>query len=185
MPASIEKTYADALFSLIAEENETDRSVFDDALKELQVVDGLLSEVPDFLKLLGTPTVPKESKLKIVGDAFEGRVSGYVYNFLRVLTVKGRMSRFKGVYRAFRELYNERFAIAEVTVTTRAALSDALRSKITSRMAQITGKSVVLKEKVEPAIIGGIVLDYGNTRMDGSVKTRLAELKKDISGIIA
>ncbi|MDR0222346.1 MAG: ATP synthase F1 subunit delta [Oscillospiraceae bacterium] len=184
MPASIEKTYADALFSLIAEDGG-DKAAYDGVLRELEAVDAVLTEVPDFLKLLGTPTVSGESKLEIIEKAFKSRLSEYPYNFLRVLTVKGRMSRFGGIYRSFRGLYNERFGIAEITVTTSVPLTAALKSKITARMSEITKKTVTVKEKVNPEIIGGIVVDYGNTRLDGSVKTRLAELKKDVAGIIA
>ena len=52
-------------------------------------------------------------------------------------------------------------------------------------MSEVTGKTVSIKEKVDPSIIGGVVIDYGSTRYDGSIRTRLNELKKELGGVIA
>ncbi|MCL2633712.1 MAG: ATP synthase F1 subunit delta [Oscillospiraceae bacterium] len=185
MPASIEKTYADALFSLIKEEKGDVKTVFDTTLSELEAVDTVVSGLPDFVKLLSTPTISEKEKLELVEKAFSGKTSQTVYNFLRVLTVKKRMAYFGKIYRSFRAAYNEEFGIAEITVTTSLPLTDPLRESITKRMAEITGKNVSIREKVDKSIIGGIVIDYGNTRLDGSIKTRLTDLKKDIANIIA
>ena len=84
-----------------------------------------------------------------------------------------------------RQLYNEHFRIAEITVTASAPLSESVREKIAAKMSEVTGKTVSIKEKVDPSIIGGVVIDYGSTRYDGSVRTRLNELKKELGGVIA
>ena len=182
--ASVAKTYSDALFMLLVEEN-SDKSVFDTTLEQLKSVQSVIAETPDFIKLLNTPTISDSEKLSLVEKAFYQRVTEKVYNFLRLITVKRRMAYFSQIYNAFREMYNEKFDIAEMTVTSSIPLTDALRTKIIDKMMQITGKTISLTEKVDKSIIGGVVIDYGNTRLDGSVKTRLAELKKDIAGIIA
>jgi len=181
MPASVEKTYSDALFSVL----DNNKAVFEKTLAELEAVNEVIASAPEFLKLLGTPTVSAEEKLGVVEKAFKDKVSSYVCNFLRVLTVKGRMSHFGRIYKTFREDFNEKFGIAEIAVITPFALDEGSRGKIKARMEKITGKEVTLKEKVDKTLIGGVMLDYGNTRFDGSVKTRLNELKKDITGIIA
>jgi F-type H+-transporting ATPase subunit delta len=189
--ASVEKTYADALFSLLADdceqnsEKDSGKAVFDSVLAQLESIRDIISGTPEFIKLLNTPTVSGEEKLQLVDTVFGGRTSDYVGNFMRLLTIKKRMSYFTKIYAAFRESYNERFGIADITVTSSIPLTEPMRKKITERMSQITGKTVSVTEKVDKSIIGGIMIDYGNTRLDGSVKTRLAELKKDLSGIIA
>jgi len=185
MAASIEKTYADALFSVLVEAGKEYQPGLELELKQLGIVRDAVAETPEFIKLLDTPTVSVDEKLSIVEKAFKSTTTDYVYNFLRVLTVKGRMSYFRKIYNEFKILYNEQFNIADIVVTTSVPLTDVLREKIVARMSQITGKTVSLTEKTDKNIIGGIVIDHGTTRLDGSVKTRLAELKKDISGIIA
>ena len=182
--ASVQKIYADALFSLLESEN-TDKSGFDSVLSQLKAVGKAIAETPDFIKFMNTPTVTREEKLGLVDKAFAGLKQSHVYNFLRLLSVKGRMGHFPRILSTFNEMYNERFDIAEIIVTSSMPLTDSLKSKIVGKMASITGKTVSIVEKVDKSIIGGVVVDYGNTRLDGSVKTRLAELKKDMSGIIA
>jgi F-type H+-transporting ATPase subunit delta len=182
--ANVDKTYADALFTLLVEEN-SDKTVFDTTLEQLNAVRSVMSDVPDFMKLLGTPTIEDSAKISLISETFEGKVSDKVYNFLRLLTVNKRITNFFGIYNAYRALYNEKFDIAEITVTSSMPLTDELRGKITAKMAKITGKTIQITEKVDKAIIGGVMIDYGNTRFDGSVKTRLSELKKEISGVIA
>ena len=182
--ASVEKTYSDALFTLLEDEN-ADKTVFDMTLNQLKTVQSVITEIPDFIKLFNTPTISDTEKLSLVENVFFGRVNESVYNFMRLITVKKRMSYFPRIYNTFRGAYNEKFGIAEITVTVSRSLTGELRKKITERMTQIIGKTVSLTEKVDKSIIGGVVVDYGNTRLDGSVKMRLAELKNDISGIIA
>ena len=52
-------------------------------------------------------------------------------------------------------------------------------------MSEVTGKTVSVKEKVDPALIGGVVIDYGSTRWDGSIRYRLARQRKELGGVIA
>jgi len=182
--ASIEKTYADALFSLL-EEEKSDRVIYDTTLSQLNAVRTVMGEVPDFVKLLSTPTVDDKEKLSLIDEMFSGKTTDSVYNFLRLLTINRRMDSFFGICKTFSSLYNEKFDIAEITVTSSMELDDVLRAKITAKMTKITGKTIRLTEKVDKSIIGGVMIDYGNTRFDGSVKTRLNQLKKEISGVIA
>jgi len=182
--ASVEKTYADALFMLLEEEN-ADQSAFGTVLEQLGVVNQTIADVPDFIKLLNTPTISEGEKLELVKAAFSEKATSHVYDFLRLLTVKKRMAYFSRIYKSFRELYNDKFDIADIVVTSSMPLTAELREKITAKMAQITGKTVSITEKVDKSVIGGIMVDYGNTRLDGTVKTRLEQLKKDMSNIIA
>ena len=75
--------------------------------------------------------------------------------------------------------------IAEVKVTTSVPLSDGLKTKLKAKLEKVWGKSVILTETVDPDIMGGIVVNYGNTMMDGSVKSKLEAIQKQIKGIIA
>ncbi|MGN1109530.1 MAG: ATP synthase F1 subunit delta, partial [Oscillospiraceae bacterium] len=115
----------------------------------------------------------------------DGSISELTGNLLCVLTERGRMGCFGGIVKQFRILYNEHFKIAEITVTSSSPLSEQTRDKIMAKMSEVTGKTVSIKEKVDPSLIGGIVIDYGSTRYDGSVRTRLNGLKKELGGVIA
>lgn len=176
------KTYAEALFSLVTEEKESDLTeVFDD----LNGVSGIFNAEPDFLKLLKVPTIPIEEKLSILKEAFEGKIHTYVLNFLYVLTENGRTDSFAKILEHFTLLYNEHKNLVDVTVVSASALGDETIEKIKAKMTSVTGKTVNLKLKTDPAIIGGVVISYGNTVIDGSVKARLEKLRSEIAGTIA
>ena len=75
--------------------------------------------------------------------------------------------------------------IAEVKVTTSVPLSENLRTKLKAKLEAVYKKTVILTECVDPKIMGGIVLNYGNTMLDGSVKGKLEAIQKQIKGVIA
>ena len=180
--ASVENTYGDALFSLIIEE---DKSALTDVLGELKSIAGIFGSEPDFIKLLKAPTVPLENKQSIIKEIFDGRVHRFVLNFLLVLTESGRIDSFDKILAYFTQLHNDYKNIADVTVVSAMPLSEQTAEKIRAKMASVTGKTVNMTLKTDPQVIGGVVISYGNTTIDGSVKARLEQLKNDIAGIIA
>ncbi len=181
MTGIVEKNYGDALFELILEERP-------DSLKEisaeLESVNGILSEVPDFIKLSKTPTVSASEKTAIIKEVFFGKVSDYTYRFLMLITENGRLEYFGKISDYFTARCNEKLGIAEVTVVTTAPLSDEAKAKIKLKMTQVTGKTINLKEEIDSSIMGGIVLKYGSKSFDGSVKARLNALKNEIGSVI-
>lgn len=178
-----EKVYGEAFFELCEEQNE---SGLKDILGELEGLSGVFADAPEFVKLMGTPTISADEKLSLVKDIIkEGGVSELVGNLLCVLAEKSRVNCFAGIVKTFKELYNEKFRLAEITVTTSAPLSDKIKEQISQKMSQIIGKTVTINEKVEQGIIGGIIIDYGSRRYDGSVKARLAALKDELGSVIA
>ena len=181
MTGIVEKNYGDALFELINEEAPAMLKTVQD---ELCAVNDILTEVPDFIKLSKTPTVSAAEKASIIKETFEGRVSAYTYRFLMIITENGRLSFFGKIYSYFNSLCNEKLGIAEITVVTTEPLTAEMKAKIKLKMTQVTGKTISLKEEVDPSIIGGIVLKYGSRSFDGSVKARLDALKADIGSVI-
>ncbi|MGN0687962.1 MAG: ATP synthase F1 subunit delta [Oscillospiraceae bacterium] len=178
-----EKVYSDAFFELCLEECPDKLS---DIAEELSALEDVLSANPELTKLMNTPTVAAEEKLALTKDIIKsGNVSEFTGNLLCVLTEKGRFGCFSGIEKCFRAKYNEHFKIAEIVVTTSAPLSEDMRGRIAERMSAVTGMTVSVREKIDPDIIGGIVIDYGSTRYDGSVKARLNAIKNELGSIIA
>ena len=176
------KVYGEAFFELCCEENE---SSLKDNLEELTELDKIFSQNPEFIKLMSTPTIPNDEKIDLCNEIVKsGNVSELSGNLLCILAEKSRMSCFSGVVKQFRELYNDKFKLADITVTSTEPLSDAMKEKISAKMSQVIGKTVTIVEKVDPTIIGGIVIDYGSRRYDGSVKARLAALKDELGSVI-
>lgn len=180
MAESVEKVYADALFEISEEDNSSET-----VNGELKAVAAVLAENPELVKLLCTPTVSGADKLSVISKIFGGRLSADVYNFLCLVTQKGRAAHLIRIADTFREMYNDKAGIAEVTVTTAEELSPALERKLSDKLAAKLGKKIILIKKVDPSIIGGVIVRYGNTMTDGSVRAKLDAVKASISSRIA
>ena len=181
MAGLVEKTYGDALFELVTEE---DPSLLTRVRDELTAVDAIINQVPELIKLAKTPTVSKEDKLGIIEDAFKGKLCDYSYNFIRVVTDAGRLDLYSKICAYFKARCNEHLGIAEITVVTVNGLDAKLRQKLSDKMAKILGKKIVIKEETDPSLIGGIVVKHEGTTMDGSVKAKLRALRSELGGVI-
>ena len=178
-----EKVYSEAFFELCLEECP---DKLKDVEEELSALESIFSDNPELMKLMGTPTIAADEKISLMKDIISsGKISEFTGNLLCVLAEKGRFGCFDGVVKCFRAKYNEHFKIAEIVVTTSEPLSDDMRSKIAAKMSQVTGKTVTIREKLDPDIIGGVVIDYGSTRYDGSVRARLNAIKNELGSVIA
>lgn len=182
MTGSVEKTYGDALFQLVKEEQESNLTVVLDQLKSIKEI---FDANPDFIKLIKTPTITLDEKHKLISEAFYGKVCEYVYNFLLVLVDNNRLEYFGRIYSHYLFLHNDFKNIADITVITTVPLSEELREKVRAKMSSLTGKTINMREEIDKELIGGILINYGNTQIDGSVKSRLEALKADIANIIA
>lgn len=178
-----EKVYAEAFFELCTEGGD---DCLKSVLPELCELQRIFEENPEFIKLMGTPTVSLDEKVAMMKDVIKsGSVSEYTGNLLCVLAERGRTDCFTGIVKEFRRLYNERFKLAEITVTSAVPLTEKLKEQIAEKMSQIIGKTVTIREKTDEALIGGIIIDYGSRRYDGSVKAKLNSLAKELGSVIA
>ena len=181
MAGLVEKTYGDALFELVTEE---DPKLLTRVRDELEAVDAIIKQVPELIKLAKTPTVSNEEKLGIIEDAFKGKLCELSYNFLRVVTDAGRLDMYSKICAYFKARCNEHLGIAEITVVTVNGLDAKLRERLKEKMAKILGKNIVIKEETDPSLIGGIIVKHEGTAMDGSVKAKLRSLRNEIGGVI-
>ena len=160
--------YGEALYSLALEE-----SLSAQILDEISVLSQSFHAEPDFIRLLCTPNLSVQERCKILDDSFRGNVHPYVLNFLKILTEKGYMRHFFDCCKAYEESYNRDNGILPVTAITAVSLNPAQAEKLTAKLCQITGKQVKLHNRVDPALLGGVRLDYDGKRLDDTVSHRL------------
>ena len=164
--------YGEALYSLAFEEKLTG-----EILAQLTTLDRCFRENPDYIRLLSSPNLSKQERCAVLDEGFRGKVHAYVLNFLKILTEKGYMKHFSDCCAAFEAHYNLDNGILPVTAITAVALSDAQREKLTAKLHQLTGKEIQLLGRVDPAILGGIRLDYDGRRLDDTVAHRLDTIR--------
>lgn len=180
MAGSVGNVYSEALFELAAEQNCAEET-FD----ELMALKKIWQENPEVSKLLRSPTLSVAERLEVTEKIFKGRVSDQIYNFLCVLTEKSRADHLPEIADSYKEKWYDKSGIAEVTVTSDRPLSDKQRDKLINKLSQVYNKKILLEEKTDSSLIGGMKVSYNGTLLDGSVKTRLETIRKQIKGTIA
>ncbi len=166
------KTYGDALYQLAREEGCAAL-----LLEELEAVDGILRQNPQYQRLTSLPALGKEERCALLDEAFGGRVHPYLLNFLKILSEKGKVKEFSGCVQAFREQYDEDNGILAVLVRSAVPLTDGQRQRLTQRLGETTGKTIRLSERVDPALLGGLRLEADGQSLDGTVAGRLQRMR--------
>lgn len=171
--------YGEALYELALSEG-LDESIG----KELSVLEQAFLEEPNYAKLLRSANLSKAERCGILDEAFRGKVHPYLLNFLKILVEKGYIGAFSDCCAAYTRRYNEAHGILPVTAVTAVPLTQAQQDALTEKLSRITGKTVSLRSRVDPDILGGVRLDYDGKRLDDTVAHRLESihslLKKDV-----
>jgi ATP synthase F1 delta subunit len=171
----IAEVYARALFEAAKENDVLDR--VHDELGE--VVDAL--EENDELKMFFfSPYFSAEEKKDAVDKVVSGADERMV-NFLKLLAERHRLPVLFRVRSDFDELWAEERKLLSVSVTSAVELDDKLVKDIGKRIEEQTGRDVELSSRVDPYVLGGLVVKVGNMVLDASVRNRLEQLRKQVA----
>ena len=180
MSSATEKAYAEAFFSLALEE-ECEKEF----LEDMQLIGEVLELYPSYCELLEAPDVGKKEKRELLLQAFEGSIKDSTCDFLCLLSEKGRLRGFSTIANYYRELYNKKNNLIEVTVTTAFPLDPDFRRRILNKVKSLVNKEVILCEKVDGSLIGGIIVDFDGSQINVSVKKRLEDLKLSMRSAVS
>jgi F-type H+-transporting ATPase subunit delta len=148
------------------------------ALDELDEIEAdVLEPFPRFAEILGSARVPLAEKDRILLQLFDGRASGLVLRFLRVLNRHGRLDLLRGVLREGRAIWDRRNRRIPVRVRSAVPLDEGQLQSLRDRLARLVAGTPILNVSTDPALIGGLVVQVGDTLYDASVKSRLAQLR--------
>lgn len=148
------------------------------------VVD-VLSEIPVMSAMFGSPRVSREDKDKLIDSALAGKADRSLVNFLKVLNAHDRLDCLNAVSANAKALFNEKNGRVEAFVTVAEAMSDDLKSSVGLKLKQMLGKEVILSVKIDPEIIGGMIVKVGDTVYDSSVANQLAQVRsKAMDGML-
>ena len=165
--------YGQSLYDLAAEEG-----LSEEILKQMEAVNVIFKENPDYITLLLEPSIPRRERLGLLEEAFRDQLHPYLQNFLMILLENNLLRGFGSCCRTFRESYNKDHGIEEATVTSAVELTDAQVDSLRAKLEQISGKKVILRQKVDGSVLGGLKVEIGGRLLDGTVMGRLADLRK-------
>jgi len=166
--------YASALFSLA----QDDRQVAEvaDALEKL---DSLIEASPDFQRLVRSPVFSAADQLKAIDAVLaKAGISGIAANFVKLVAAKRRLFFIRPMIADFRKLYDASRGVTRAEVTSASPLSDANLAALKDQLkAASGGRDVQLDVKVDPAIVGGLIVKLGSRMVDGSLRTKLNAIR--------
>ena len=169
-----DRVYARALYDAAV-----DRGNVKDVQAQLASVSEAIAELPQLRSLIGNPQVDAGSKAAVL-EAAAGEPDELVANFLRLVAEKGRAGSIEGIRAELDELVARAEGQLTVTLTTAYELSEEEAKDIVGRIEEASGRRVEAVRKVDPDLIGGIVLQAGSLRADASVRGRLDRLALEL-----
>ena len=167
------RRYAQAIFELALENGEVDKWAEDLALVAEVFQDA------QFGALLRHADVPAAEKLRATGAVLAG-VSPLIRNMVDLLVSKGMVDAIPDAYGAYTELLDQHLGRQRVEVTSAVQMDDAEIERVTSFVAQLVRREVVVTTKVDESILGGVVIQIGDRLLDGSTQARLNRLREQL-----
>ena len=165
--------YATALFELALEQGAVDTTKVN-----LERFDALVAEVADLARLLRSPVLSADDQARALSAVLDSAgIDGLAANFLKLVATNRRLFAALDMVQGYRALVakHKGEVTAEVTLANRP--SDAQLAAIKDALATVTKKTVQVKVKVDPAIIGGLVVKLGSKMVDSSLRTKLNAIR--------
>ena len=165
--------YATALFDLARDANSIDAVQAD-----LQRFDGLIAESADLARLVRSPVFSADEQLSALSAVLErAGIGGLAAQFIKLVTKNRRLFAVADMVRGFRNLVAQHRGEVTAEVTVAEDIRDDHVAALRNALKAVSGKDVDLKIKVDPAIIGGLVVKLGSRMVDSSLRTKLNSIK--------
>jgi F-type H+-transporting ATPase subunit delta len=165
--------YATALFDLASEAN-----AIEPVKADLDRFDALLAESADLTRLVRSPVFSVEEQLQALAAVLDrAGISGLAANFVKLAASNRRLFAVRDMIKAYRELVARHKGEATAEVTVAEPLKDQHVEALRAALKAVTGKDVDLDVKVDPVILGGLVVKLGSRMVDSSLRTKLNAMK--------
>jgi len=171
--SGVAERYATALFELALESN-----AIDEVREDLAKFQALLVESPELNRLVRSPVFTADAQAKALAAVLDNTgIGGIAANFLRVVAGNRRLFAVRDIIKGFGALVARHKGEVSAQVTVAEPLSDAHLAEVKDALDRVTGKDVMVDVKVDPSIIGGLIVKLGSRMVDSSLRTKLHALK--------
>jgi len=167
------------LFSLALENDKLDT-----IWEEVRMIRQILSENPTFVKTICHPEITKQDQIKLLDDAFKGKVSDEVMGFFHVLADKKRLKELDAVLEYFDRSAKEYKKIGVVYVTVPMELTKAQQDKIRERILEVSSyETLEMHVETDASLLGGMVIRIGDEILDNSIRSKMEHMARKINQI--
>ena len=167
--------YASALYDLADEQA---------AIDDLNTLKAMLGHSEDFARFIKSPVLSRDDQSRgIAAIASAAQVSALTQKFLGLVARNRRLFALPGMIQGFLEILAERRGQQTAEVTSAVALTDAQISALSSALKASGGRTVAVSTKIDPSILGGLIVRVGSRMVDSSLKSQLQRLKLVMKGV--
>ncbi|MCY4779842.1 F0F1 ATP synthase subunit delta [Sphingobacterium sp. UT-1RO-CII-1] len=170
---TVASRYAKSLIELAEEQNNLD------AVKsDVEAVISILKSNSELLAVLKNPIIAVDKKQNILAAIFKDKANQLIVAFFNILVSKGRSNILLDIMEEFIREYNEKKGIVKATVTSATVLSETNLAELQNKITQEVNAQVILKNIVDPTLIGGFIVRVGDRQIDVSIAGKLNKLEK-------
>ncbi|OCL25647.1 ATP synthase F1 subunit delta [Orenia metallireducens] len=174
----VAERYAQALFDLAMEDK-----ALEETENQFHEIVNVVNSNDELKQLLNHPKLSNDQKKETLTKVFEKELSNYLMNFIKILIDKGRVDYLQAIYQQFKKLVDTQQNRLEVQVISPINLSEKYQDKLKLKLEDTTKKEVALKLKVQPELLGGLILKIGDKVIDGSLLNHLKKLENTLKGL--
>lgn len=189
MTYSVSQRYAQALFDLSREAGKPGLPVrqarlpdgqIETVRRDLQTIGQLIGASADFASFLSSPVIPSRRRREILEHMFKGNLDALTHRFLFFLESKNRLSLIEDICVVFERLYREFKGIVKVNIVSSISLDEHQVQSISSHLKSKFNKEIEPSLQVEPAMLGGVKIQKGDTVHDYSFQAQLEQFRKQV-----
>lgn len=167
--------YAKSLLDLAVE-----KGVLEQVYEDMKYLEGVMTQSSEFKNLLKSPVIKADAKIKVVAAVTAGKIGGITTAFINLVINKAREAVLPEVISSFIQQYKQHKNIDTVKLTTAVPISDTVRNAIINQVRNTSNlQNIEVQSIVDPAIIGGFVLQAGDKLVDASVAYELKQVSRE------
>jgi F-type H+-transporting ATPase subunit delta len=171
--------YANAIFELALENDAVDQ-----VAQDLSDLSAMLSESEDLTKLVLSPVIAREEQGRAMTAVMDAaKISDLTKRFISVVAQNRRLFELEGMINAFQALLAKHKGEVSAEVTSAKALTQKQVDSLTASLKEAIGSDVAVEQKVDPAVLGGLVVKVGSRMVDSTLRTKLQHLQLAMKGV--
>ncbi len=171
----VAKKYGRAIYEIAYEQKSLEKTE-----EDLKLISTTIGESEELRAFLNHPLLTKDAKKDTIQKLFADKVQPVVLQFCYVVIDKDRFEYLPQMVDVYTTLAHEGMGVEEAIVTSAYPLSSEQAEALKGKLAEMTGKKIIMKQKTDSALIGGFTIQIGDRLIDGSVARQLRALKLKI-----
>lgn len=169
----LDRRYAFALYEVAEEKDKVEEYI-----EELKQVCSIIDANPDFYGIIKHPQISTNKKKKMFTSIFKGKIDEDLLSFLLILIEKDRILFLKEKLQQMENIYLEKHNTLKAVVKSVVPLTEEERNKLNEKLHRKYDKKIIIEEEIDKSLIGGLYVRVGDDVIDGTIKSKLTEMKQ-------